>query len=143
MPFYLSDRGYGVFVDTPDHVSYELASEFASRAQFSVPGHRLRYLVIDGPTPADVLRRYTALTGRPARVPAWSYGLWLSTSFTTDYDEATVTSFIDGMAERDLPLSVFHFDCFWMRAFHWTDLVWDPPPSRTRRACSRGCTIAA
>ncbi|MBN9328108.1 MAG: alpha-xylosidase, partial [Cellulomonas sp.] len=26
----------------------------------------------------------------------------------------------------DLPLSVFHFDCFWMREFHWTDFVWDP-----------------
>ncbi|MBM7331964.1 hypothetical protein JS562_55735, partial [Agrobacterium sp. S2] len=76
--------------------------------------------------PKDVLRRYTALTGRPARVPDWSYGLWLSTSFTTDYDEQTVTSFVDGMAERGLPLSVFHFDCFWMRRFHWSDFVWDP-----------------
>jgi alpha-D-xyloside xylohydrolase len=59
-------------------------------------------------------------------VPAWSYGLWLSTSFTTDYDEATVSGFIDGMAERDLPLSVFHFDCFWMREFNWSDFEWDP-----------------
>ena len=146
VPFYLSDRGYGVVVDSPDKVSYELASESVSRAQFSVPGHRLRYLVIDGPTPADVLRRYTALTGRPARVPAWSYGLWLSTSFTTDYDEATVSSFIDGMAERDLPLSVFHFDCFWMRGFHWTDFEWDPatfpdPAGMLRRLKEKGLRI--
>jgi alpha-D-xyloside xylohydrolase len=83
-------------------------------------------LIIDGPTPADVLDRYTQLTGRPAKVPAWSYGLWLSTSFTTDYDEATVTSFVDAMAERELPLSVFHFDCFWMREFNWCDFEWDP-----------------
>ncbi|HEY0259348.1 MAG TPA: alpha-xylosidase, partial [Lacisediminihabitans sp.] len=82
--------------------------------------------VIAGPTPAEVLDRYTRLTGRPAVVPAWSYGLWLSTSFTTDYDEATVTGFIDGMAERGLPLSVFHFDCFWMREFNWCDFEWDP-----------------
>lgn len=126
VPFFLSDRGYGVLVDDPGKVSFEIGSESVSRTQFSVPGSVLQYYVVGGPTPKDVLRRYTALTGRPARVPAWSYGLWLSTSFTTDYDEATVTSFVDGMAERDLPLSVFHFDCFWMRAFHWTDLVWDP-----------------
>jgi alpha-D-xyloside xylohydrolase len=126
VPFFLSDRGYGVLVDDPGRVSFEIGSESVSRTQFSVPGSVLQYYVVGGPTPKDVLRRYTALTGRPARVPAWSYGLWLSTSFTTDYDEATVTSFVDGMAERDLPLSVFHFDCFWMRAFHWTDLVWDP-----------------
>ncbi len=35
-------------------------------------------------------------------------------------------SFVDGMAARDIPLSVFHFDCFWMRGFHWTDFTWDP-----------------
>ncbi|MEO6082688.1 MAG: alpha-xylosidase, partial [Umezawaea sp.] len=69
--------------------------------------------------------RYTALTGRPAQVPAWSFGLWLSTSFTTSYDEQTVSTFIDGMAERGLPLSVFHFDCFWMREYQWCDFEWD------------------
>ncbi|OZB88467.1 MAG: alpha-xylosidase [Microbacterium sp. 14-71-5] len=126
VPFYLTSRGYGVLVDHPEKVSFEVASEMVERTQFSVPGQVLEYLVVDGPTPKDVLRRYTALTGRPARVPAWSFGLWLTTSFTTDYDEKTVSSFIDGMAERDLPLSVFHFDCFWMREFHWTDFVWDP-----------------
>ena len=69
--------------------------------QFSVAGQALEYFVIYGPTPKDSWRNYTALTGRPALPPAWSFGLWLSTSFTTDYDEATVTGFIDGMAERD------------------------------------------
>ena len=126
VPFYLSDAGYGVFVDHPGRVSFEVGSEAVSRTQFSVSGESLEYYVIHGPTPKDVLRRYTALTGRPAQVPAWSYGLWLSTSFTTQYDEATVMSFVDGMAERGLPLSVFHFDCFWMRAYHWTDFTWDP-----------------
>ncbi len=126
VPFYLSSAGYGVFVDHPEHVSFEVGSEVVSQNQFSVEGQSLTYYVIDGPGPKDVLRRYTALTGRPAAVPGWSFGLWLSTSFTTSYDEATVTGFIDGMAERDLPLSVFHFDCFWMRQFHWCDFVWDP-----------------
>ncbi|WP_150307287.1 alpha-xylosidase [Planctomonas psychrotolerans] len=125
IPFYLTNRGYGVLVNHPEHVSFEVGSESVERVQFSVPGEALEYFVILGPSQKDVLQRYTALTGRPAKVPAWSYGLWLSTSFTTDYDEQTVTSFIDGMRERDLPLSVFHFDCFWMREFHWTDFEWD------------------
>jgi alpha-D-xyloside xylohydrolase len=126
VPFYLTNRGYGVLVNHPGHVSYEIGSEAVERVQFSVPGESLEYYVIYGPTPKQILERYTALTGRPAAVPAWSFGLWLSTSFTTSYDEATVTSFIDGMAERDLPLSVFHFDCFWMREFNWCDFEWDP-----------------
>ncbi|MFH8248861.1 alpha-xylosidase [Microbacterium sp. B2969] len=126
VPFYLSNRGYGVLVNDPGHVSFEIGSEAVERVQFSTAGEVLEYFVIAGPTPKDVLTRYTALSGRPPIVPAWSYGLWLSTSFTTDYDEATVTSFIDEMAARELPVSVFHFDCFWMREFNWCDFEWDP-----------------
>ncbi|NJP91312.1 alpha-xylosidase [Nonomuraea sp. FMUSA5-5] len=146
VPFYLTNRGYGVFVNHPGRVSFEVGSETVSRVQFSAEGHDLEYLIIHGPTPADILRRYTALTGRPALPPAWSFGLWLSTSFTTDYDEATVTAFVDGMAERDLPLSVFHFDCFWMRRFRWCDFVWDPevfpdPEGMLRRLKERGLRV--
>jgi alpha-D-xyloside xylohydrolase len=125
VPFYLTNRGYGVLVNHPGHVSYEVGSESVERVQFSVAGESLEYFIIYGPTPKQILERYTALTGRPALVPAWTYGLWLSTSFTTDYDEETVSGFIDAMAERDLPLSVFHFDCFWMREFNWCDFEWD------------------
>lgn len=39
--------------------------------------------------------------------------------------EATINSFIDGMAERDIPLAAFHYDCYWMREFHWCDSEWD------------------
>ena len=143
VPFYLTNRGYGVLVDHPGKVSFEVASEMVSRTQFSVAGQTLSYLVVYGPTPADILRKYTALTGRPALPPAWSFGLWLTTSFTTPYDEETVTSFVDGMAERDLPLSVFHFDTFWMREFHWCDFEWDPaifpdPPGMLKRLHDRG-----
>ncbi|RSN60975.1 alpha-xylosidase [Amycolatopsis sp. WAC 04182] len=126
VPFYLTNAGYGVFVNHPGHVSFEVASEAVSRVQFSVVGQSLEYFVIYGPSPKEILRKYTALTGRPALPPAWSFGLWLSTSFTTSYDEKTVSGFVDGMIERDLPLSVFHFDCFWMREFNWCDFEWDP-----------------
>jgi alpha-D-xyloside xylohydrolase len=133
VPFYLTNRGYGVFVNQPGPVSFEVGSENVSRVQFSVAGQALEYLIIYGPSFREIVRKYTALTGRPALPPAWSFGLWLSTSFTTSYDEETVTGFVDGMAARDLPLSVFHFDCFWMREFQWCDFTWDnrtfPDPS--------------
>lgn len=125
IPFYLTNRGYGVLVNHPQRVSFEVGSEKVSKVQFSVEGEYLEYFVIDGPTPKAVLNRYTQFTGRPALPPAWSFGLWLTTSFTTNYDEATVNSFIDGMAERHLPLHVFHFDCFWMKGFEWTSFEWD------------------
>ena len=125
IPFYLTNRGYGVFVNHPERVSFEVASERVERVQFSVPGETLEYFIIYGPTPKEVLQRYTALTGRPALPPAWSFGLWLSTSFTTNYDEETVTGFIRDMAACNIPLHVFHFDCFWMKEFNWCDFKWD------------------
>ena len=125
IPFYLSNRGYGVFVNHPEKVEFEVATEQVSKTAFSVKGEALDYFLIDGPTMKDVLVKYTDITGKPALPPQWTFGLWLSTSFTTDYDEKTATEFIEGMEKRDLPLEVFHFDCCWMREFHWTDFVWD------------------
>ncbi|WP_168581398.1 alpha-xylosidase [Gephyromycinifex aptenodytis] len=126
VPFYLTNAGYGVFVNHTERVSLEVGSEINTRVQFSVPGQKLEYILIYGPTPKDILRKYTALTGRAPQVPAWSYGLWLSTSFTTDYSEETVNGFVDKMEELELPLSVLHFDCYWMRPSHWCDFTWDP-----------------
>jgi alpha-D-xyloside xylohydrolase len=147
IPFYLSSRGYGVFVNHPGKVSFEVGSESVGQVQFSVEDQSLEYYVVAGPTPKDVLHRYTALTGRPALPPAWSFGLWLTTSFCTTYDEETVTSFVDGMAEHDIPLSVFHFDCFWMREYQWSDFQWDPeafpdPVGMLARLKERGLHIS-
>ena len=124
-----------------------MASEKVSRVQFSVAGQSLEYYIIFGPTPKEVLEKYTALTGRPALPPAWSFGLWLTTSFTTSYDEATVMSFIQGMADRDLPLHVFHFDCFWMKEYHWCNFEWDErrfpePQEMLKRLKDRGLHVS-
>jgi len=125
VPFYVTNRGYGVFVNHPELVSFEVASEKVSKTQFSVQGEQLEYMIVGGDSLKDVLGNYTTLTGKPALPPSWTFGLWLTTSFTTNYDEETVNSFVDGMAQRDLPLSVFHFDCFWMKEYHWCDFEWD------------------
>lgn len=143
VPFYMTNLGYGVFVDDAGDVSFEICSEKVERVQFSTQGEKLVYYIIYGPEPKTILDHYTQLTGRPALPPAWSFGLWLSTSFTTNYDEATTSSFIQGMADRDIPLSVFHFDCYWMRGINWCDFEWDPqtfpdPEGMLKRYKERG-----
>jgi len=125
IPFYMSNKGYGVFVNQPEKVSYEIGSEKNTRVQFSIEGESMEYFIIAGPHPRQIFQRYTNLTGKPSLPPAWSFGTWLSTSFTTNYDEATVMSFIDGMRDRDIPFDVFHFDCFWMKEFEWCNFEWD------------------
>lgn len=114
-----------MFVNHPEKVSFEVGSEKVTKVQFSVPGESLDYFIIGGDSMKEVIENYTSLTGKPAMPPAWSFGLWLSTSFTTNYDEKTVNEFVDGMIDREIPLRVFHFDCFWMKEFNWCDFEWD------------------
>lgn len=147
IPFYISSKGYGVFVNNPGKVSMEIQSERTTRVNISIPGEEIQYFVIQGNTPKDILDRYTQLTGRPSLPPSWSYNLWLTTSFTTNYDEKTVTGFLEGFKERDIPLGVFHFDCFWMKSYQWCDFQFDTdmfpdPAAYLRRLKERGLRIS-
>ena len=146
VPFFLTSHGYGVLVNSPAKISFEIGTEQVMRAQFAAPGEELDYFFIHGPDPKQVLFRLGELCGRPALPPVWSFGLWLTTSFTTDYDEQTVMGHIDGMRERNIPLHVFHFDCFWMKGHHWCNFEWDAavfpdPPAMLERLKQKGLHV--
>ncbi|MCR4989568.1 MAG: alpha-xylosidase [Lachnospiraceae bacterium] len=146
IPFYITDKGYGVLVNHPEEVNFEVATEMVTRTQFSVKGSYLDYFIINGPSMKEVLMRYTDLTGKPSLPAPWTFGLWLSTSFTTNYDEETVMSFVNGMLDRDIPLRTFHFDCYWMKEFHWSNLIWDErvfpdPEGMLKRIKAKGLNI--
>lgn len=71
-----------------------------SRVQYSVPEESPEYCIIFGPTTKLILERYTALTGRPALPPKWTFGLQLSISLA-------VMRLINEMSERRIPPAVF------------------------------------
>lgn len=146
VPFYLSNKGYGVLVNHPGNVSYEVASHHVSRVQFSTLGQSLDYYIFAGADMKESLALYTQLSGRPPKLPEWSYGLWLSTSFTTNYNEADILANIDRMEASGIPISVFHFDCFWMRELTWTSFLWDErnfpdPAGLLKRIKAKGVKI--
>lgn len=146
VPFYISNRAYGVFINHSEKISMEIGSDQVECTAFSVPGEKLDFFVLLGADMKDVLVKYTDITGKPGHVPDWSLGLWLSTSFVTEYDEETVTTVIDKMGELEIPLSVFHFDCCWMKCFHWCDFEWDKkvfpdPEGMLRRLHEKGLKI--
>ena len=72
--FWLSSKGYGVFIDAPEKVDLEIGSERSCRVQTSVEGQRLKWYIIYGPTPKEVLSKYAVLTGRAGKLPGWSFG---------------------------------------------------------------------
>ena len=63
VPFYLSSRGYGLLVNSPAKVEFEVGTEQVSKVQFSVPGEAADYYLFYGPQPMDVLAKYTQLSG--------------------------------------------------------------------------------
>ncbi|KAG6844292.1 hypothetical protein H0H87_008073 [Tephrocybe sp. NHM501043] len=147
VPFFMSSRGYGVFIPYSGFVTFEVQSERTTRVNIAVPSESLSAYIIHGPSPADIIKRYTLLTGRPALPPPWSFGLWLSTSFTTSYDENTVTKFLEGMDKREIPVGVFHFDCFWQKGFQWCDYEFDEvnfpdPKGQLARLKEKGYNIS-
>lgn len=125
IPMYVSNRGYAVLVDSALNVVFEVQSERTTRVNIAVEGEGIRLYVVGGDDLKQVLDRYTSLTGKPALPPPWTFGLWLTTSFTTDYDLKTVSLFLQGMKDRQIPLHTFHFDCFWMKGFQWCDFEFD------------------
>ncbi len=150
IPFYLSSRGYGIWIHTPAPVSLEIASEKVERVQFSVEGEELSYCVIASGGAENpyhgVLANYTRLSGQAALPPRWSFGLWFSTSFVTDYDEKTVLGFLDGMEKCGIPVEVFHFDCCWMKEFEWCSFQWredcfPDPEGLLRKIHERGIRV--
>ena len=91
-----------------------------TKAEFSVQGESLDYFIFGGPTMKDVIEKYGS--DRKA-FTSCTLDFW-SVAFDFIYDKLrrkTVNSFVDGMFERGIPLAVFHFDCFWMKEFHWSD----------------------
>lgn len=126
VPFLFSPfKGYGIFVDHSEPVEWEIATQIVSKTIWSLPGEEIRFDIVTGEGPKDVLSKFSKFGGDMPRVPDWSYGLWLTTSFCTDYNEETVLKFIDGMDERNIPLAAFHFDCFWMKEYEWTNFKFD------------------
>ena len=145
IPFYLSNRGYGVLVNTPGYVDYEIGTESVRHVQFSVEDEQMEYMVIGASEPKEALSRYTALTGRSPVPPAWSFGLWLSTSWLTEMGADEIIDVIDRMAASGSPLAVYHFDARWMRDFHDCNFQWHErygdPRDMIKRIHERGVKV--
>lgn len=112
LPFYLSSRGYGLYVNTHFRSKFFMGNRSNRSTSFHVYGEPLLdlfYLV--GEEPKDILRSYTDITGKSPMVPRWSFGLWMSRcSYQT---EEEVLGIARQMRERDLPCDVINIDTDW------------------------------
>ena len=126
-PFVWSPEGYGVFVNTPAYVRIGVGyQQWANQSLcLDVKDAVLDLFFLFGDTPAEILRRYTHLTGRSAKAPVWSLGLWLSKAYYRVPAETLEAA--SKMREMDVPCDVITIDG---RAWQDTDtrfaFEWDP-----------------
>ncbi len=114
IPFLISTSGYGLLLDTGAKVTWELGTISCQSYTMNIEGPTLDAYWIYGPTPAQILARYTDLTGHAPVPPDWSFGLWMSGSGARR-DRASIETMIDGLESRDFPADVIHIDTWWMK----------------------------
>ena len=124
VPFGLSSRGYGLFVNSTARIDFDIGATSSLSAAFALDATELDYFIIHGPALNDVLRRYWRLTGEPPLPPRWSFGFWSSRNGYQSRDE--VQEIAHGYRERAIPCDVIHLDPQWMGAEeNWCNLTWD------------------
>jgi alpha-D-xyloside xylohydrolase len=124
VPFFVSSRGYGMFVDSVAPLRFDMAATNHSTFSVIAPEDSLEYYLIVGAEPLEIIRRYSDLVGRPMLPPKWAFGLWVSSGFKADSGEATVARARE-LREYEIPSDVLHLDCYWQKWGCWSDLEWD------------------
>ena len=111
IPFYLSTKGYGLFLNSGAKTDWQIATTDLSALQFAVLDSQLDYFVIGGKTPKDIIKGYCSLTGFSKLPPLWSFGLWMSRNSYVSWD--VVDDIAKKVRENDIPCDVLHLDTAW------------------------------
>ncbi len=123
VPFFMSTRGYGLFLHDSHRIEYELGSWSFTATSFAVENDALEWYFIYGPELRRILKRYTSLTGKAPVPPLWSFGLWMSRFGYKN--RAELEEIAAKLREHRIPTDVLHLDPFWLRKGHYCDLEWD------------------
>jgi len=77
VPFFLSNRGYGLLVDTGYRTNFELTSVYPDAFRVETEGPGLRFYLFYGPDPGKIISNYTLMAGgNPPLPPRWVFAPW-------------------------------------------------------------------
>ena len=110
IPFFMSSRGYGMFMHTSSPITCDFGSYFSGINSLMLGDDELDLFVFLG-TPKEILDSYTNLTGKPAMPPLWSFGLWMSR--ITYISEDQVRNVAAKLRQNRIPSDVIHLDTGW------------------------------
>jgi alpha-glucosidase len=115
-------HAYGVFYDNVHELRFDLGKTNSDEVRCDSPGGEIDLYVIDGPRLAQVVERYTGLTGRPSLPPLWALGYWQSKCTFRDWPEIDET--YQQLTQRGFPVDVMVIDADWPDIVN--DYVWAP-----------------
>jgi alpha-D-xyloside xylohydrolase len=125
IPFFLSSRGYGMFLHTSTPITLDFGNSFSGVNSMMVGDDELDLFVFLG-KPKEILDEYTTLTGKSPLPPLWSFGLWMSRC--TYNNEKQVRDIAARLRQNQIPCDVLHLDTGWFE----TDWQCDYEFSSTR-----------
>ncbi len=103
MPYFLSSGGYGVWLDTDRYTEFDMCSGGRTYWQAEVQAEELSWYCFAG-TPKEMISQFTAVSGRPAMLPEWAFGPWMSSN---NWDsEAEVRKQVELTKKYDIPSTV-------------------------------------
>jgi alpha-D-xyloside xylohydrolase len=118
VPFFMSSRGYGMFVHTTAPLTFDLGASYNEANVLYLGDDYLDLFVFFG-SPKEILSEYTALTGRSATPPLWSFGLWMGRE--SYYSEDEVRDVAKKLRDYRIPSDVVHLDVGWFEVPHRCD----------------------
>src|SRR5918911_300141 len=118
VPFFMSSRGYGVFVHTTAPLTFDLGRSHDGAAVIYLGDDQLDLFFFFG-SPKEILSEYTALTGRAPMPPLWTFGLWMGRESYSSEDE--VREVAGKLRENRIPSDVIHLDTGWSEVPHRCD----------------------
>jgi alpha-glucosidase (family GH31 glycosyl hydrolase) len=136
VPFFIVLRGgraHGIFLDNTFRTTFDIGKQDPDLLSFGAVDGALDYYFIDGPTPRDVVQRYTELTGRMPLPPMWSLGY--NQCRYSYYPEAKVRNIADTFRLKRIPADVIWLDIHYLGGYN--PFTWDrerfPDPGRMIR----------
>lgn len=109
-PFFMSDRGYGMFIHTSSPVTSDVGKYFSGVHSMYIGDEELDLFVFMG-QPKQILDEYTNVTGKASMPPLWSFGFWMSR--ITYFSEAETREVADKLRANSIPADVIHLDTGW------------------------------
>lgn len=111
VPFFISNKGYGLFFDNPSVGYADIGKQNANEFNVAFTGGEINVYVIEGNTMQDVLANYHKLTGTQPLPPKWAMGNFMSRFGYTSRQQ--VEGIYAKMKAEGIPVDAVIFDLFW------------------------------